>query len=86
MALERNSVDLEFLILRWSVETHTFVALWREFCPSLEDVAMFISLTLFDEAHGTSLYLDGADKKRIEFMKMSLSKSNYPANNATYLS
>lgn len=29
---------LEFLVLRWSIESHTFVAKWGEFTPTLADL------------------------------------------------
>lgn len=42
MAVESYLTDLEFLILWWSMETHTFVTSWGEFGPSLGDVAMLM--------------------------------------------
>lgn len=85
-AVEWKLTDLEFLISRWSIETHTFVVLCEKVGPSLEDVAMLTSLPLFDEAHGTSPLSTWRGKKRIDFLTKSLLKSRYSANNATYLS
>lgn len=51
ISIDRNPVDLEFLVPRWSIEIHTFVASWAKFGPSLENVAMLTSLLLFGEAH-----------------------------------
>lgn len=44
MDVDRNLVDLVFLISRWSSYFHTFVAAWGEFCSSLEDVFMLTGL------------------------------------------
>lgn len=83
MAVERNPNNLEFLKSRWSTETHTFVASWGEFGPSLgcADVDFFATVC---ETHETSLYPDGEDNKRIEALKTSLSKSKYSTNKTTF--
>lgn len=77
IVVERKLANLEFHVLRKMVDTHTFVALWGKFGPSLQDVAMLTSLPLFGEAHATSLYPGEEDKKRIEFLIKSLLKSKY---------
>lgn len=41
--VDRNPADFEFLMSRWSTETHTFG-------PTLEDVAILASLPIFGEA------------------------------------
>lgn len=40
MDVDINLVDLSFLISRWSSYSQTFVAVWGEFCLSLEVVFM----------------------------------------------
>lgn len=57
-----------------------------EFSPSLEDLAILTSLLMCGEAHAASLYPDGEDKKRIEALQTSLSKSKYSTNKIAYLS
>lgn len=47
--INKNPMDLEFLISRWSIETHTFVTAWRDICPTIEDVVVLIDLPLFGE-------------------------------------
>lgn len=59
---------------------------WEEFDLSLEDVAMLASLSMFGEAHVASLNPDGEDKRMINALNTSLSKSKYSTYNATYLS
>lgn len=49
--VERNPVDLAFLVSRWSLSSHTFLAAWGEFCPSLEDMVMFTGLPIFGNYH-----------------------------------
>lgn len=63
VTVERNLVDLEFLVSWWSTETDTFVASLGEFGPSLEDVAMLTSLPLFGEAHVNNLYPKGETRR-----------------------
>lgn len=48
--INRSPMDLEFFISRWSIESHTFVTSWGEFCPTLEDVVVLTGLPLFGEA------------------------------------
>lgn len=85
IAVERRPANLEFM-LRWNTKIHTFVALWGEFDLSLKDVVKLTSLPLFNEAHGTNLYPDGEDKKRIDFLAKTLSNLKYSTSKATYLS
>lgn len=47
MDVDRNPVDMSFLISRWSSYSHTFEATWGEFCTSLEDVYMITGLPTF---------------------------------------
>lgn len=61
MAIERNSIDLEFLMSRWTIDTHTFMATWGEFSPSLEDVAMLMSLPFFGMEHAIGVTLKEKD-------------------------
>lgn len=44
--INKSPLDLEFLISRWSVESHTFVAAWGEFGPTLEDVIVPTGLAI----------------------------------------
>lgn len=37
-SITRTHGDLEFLVSRWSMESHTFVVAWGEFTPTVEDV------------------------------------------------
>lgn len=50
LPINRSPMDLEFLISRWSTESHTFVTAWGEFCPTLEDVTVLTSLPVFGES------------------------------------
>lgn len=33
--VDRNPIELEFIVSRWIIKTHTFVASWGKFGPSL---------------------------------------------------
>lgn len=87
MSIERNSKDLEFLVLRWSIETHTFVASWGEFGPTLEDVVALMSLPLFGDAQVTHFkFMDKDSKVRHDALTQFLQKTKYRASKkSTYL-
>lgn len=69
--INRNPMDLKFLISRSSVELHMFVPAWGEFCPTLEDVVMLTSLPLLREVKtvmipgSSELILDDGDEARL---------------------
>lgn len=83
MEVERNSVDLAFLVSRWSSNSHTFVTALGEFCPSLEDVAMLIGLPTFGNFHLVDS-LDVEGEKLVEELHAPMTK--YSLNKGTYLS
>lgn len=70
--IEKNPADLESLMFQWSTETLTFVTTWEKFCPSLENVAMLMSLPLFGEAHATQVNLKGEDQMKVDYLAKSL--------------
>lgn len=47
--IQRKYDGLEFLISRWSIESHTFVSTWEEFGPTPEDVLALTCLPMFGE-------------------------------------
>lgn len=51
----RDHQDLEFLFSQWNVSSHTFVAVWGEFAPMLEDVLNLLALALYKEANTKSV-------------------------------
>lgn len=53
--INKSPADLEFLIFRWSVESHTFVTAWGEFFPTLEDVVVLTGLPFLGEAKAVVL-------------------------------
>lgn len=77
--MDGRSADLEYLLLRWSVETHNPIS------PPLEDVAMLIGLLMFGGAYMAD-FLDEKGKKKVEALQASLAKSKYSTKKATYLS
>lgn len=54
----RKHGDLEFLISRWRIESHIFVAAWGEFGPTFEDVLALAKLPLFRVSHDMGIILD----------------------------
>ena len=43
-----------YVISRWSVQTHTFIAAWGEFAPTLEDVYVLFKLSEFGKTDITT--------------------------------
>lgn len=77
VTIDRKPPDLEFLMSR---EVLKVIPLWRHrrTGPSLkDDVAILTSLPMFGESHAASFYPDVEDKKRIEALETTLSKSKY---------
>lgn len=90
MAVETNFVDLKFLMFRWSIDTHTFMATHTfmvasgESSPSLDDpeaahpylhVAMLMSLHFFAKAHAIGATLKDNEQKKVDYLTKSLSKA-----------
>lgn len=53
--INRSPLDLEFLISRWSIESHTFVAAWGGFGRTLEDVVVLTGLPIFRESRAIAM-------------------------------
>lgn len=83
--VERNQLELGFLVSRWSSHSHTFVAAWGEFCLSLEDVEMLTNLPLFGHTLMVDA-LDGEGEQLVEDLRASMSDAKYVTNKLTYLS
>lgn len=49
--MDRKLVDIEFMMSRWSTETHTSVTAWGKFSPTLEDVTTLASSLILGEAY-----------------------------------
>ncbi|XP_059670027.1 uncharacterized protein LOC132315693 [Cornus florida] len=54
LTVQIDQANLGVLLSRWCSETHTFVASWGEFSPSLEDVCELFYLPVFGIANGPS--------------------------------
>lgn len=86
-SVERDPKDLEFLLSRWSTETHSFVTAWGEFGPTLEDVAVLTSLPIFGDTQVAHFKLtEKENKDRHEALTSFLQKTKYgAAKKATFL-
>ncbi|XP_059656851.1 uncharacterized protein LOC132303569 [Cornus florida] len=49
LTIRRDNLSLRTLISRWSTDSHTFVASWGEFSPTLEDVAVLYRLPILGD-------------------------------------
>lgn len=83
---------MKFLISRWSIKNHTFIAIWGEFGPTLKDVVALTWLPMFGEVKvieiprdSEEIVLDDTDKKKLEALKKALSESK-SSNKSMYAS
>lgn len=58
----RYHSDLEFLIFRWSCESHRFIFTWGEFEPTLEDVARLTMLSMSGDKNAIRVVIEGKDE------------------------
>lgn len=83
LVINRSPLDLEFLISRWSIESHIFVAAWGEFGPTLEDVVVLTGLPVFGEvqainvADDSSAGLDVDGEIRLTLLNEALATSKH---------
>lgn len=84
MDVDKSPVDLSFLISRRSSHSHTFVAVWGEFCPSLEDVFMLTELLMFGDYHAVDP-LDDEGERLLEGLHDTMTRPKYALNKGTYL-
>lgn len=45
LTLNKRNKNLDFLMSRWSTDTHTFVFPWGEFSPTLQDTSALLHLS-----------------------------------------
>lgn len=78
--ITRSHADLEFLISRWSMETHTFFISWGEFTSTLEDVSVMFRLPVLADTGTMALALSNREKEKAKILNAALrlsSKSIY---------
>lgn len=73
--------DMEFLVSRWSTESHTFIVWWGEFCPTTEDVIVLTG-PLFGETRTVKLLDDSEEivlnresDRKLEALNKALNKT-----------
>ncbi|KAK9912142.1 hypothetical protein M0R45_036015 [Rubus argutus] len=60
---------LRHIIRQWSNKTHTFVCLWEEFTPTLEDVANIIGLPIVGNTDPSKIQLSMQDVEKLFILK-----------------
>lgn len=83
--LQRNLINLAFLLLRWSISTHTFVVARVELCPFVGGRGNVDWIATFCNIHVVE-FLDKEGRNWVEELQVSMSKSKYSTNKAIYLS
>lgn len=64
MFIIRSHGDLELLVSRRSIETHTFITSWCKFTTNLEDVTVLFRLPLVADEGATGLVLTDEEGKK----------------------
>lgn len=92
IAIKRCNENMEFLVLRWSIQSHTFTVAWGKFCPTIEDVVVLMGLPVFREARAIKLAeivakvtLDEACNRKLESQNKPLLDSK-SSNKSMYAS
>lgn len=75
LSLTRHHHDLEFLVSCWSVESHTFIALWGEFGPTLEDVMNLSTLHFFGDVHDMGMLFGEGDVDKLQQLTFAIEAS-----------
>lgn len=83
--IQRMHDDLTFMISRRSIETLTFVAAWKEFGLSLENVVALTCLPMFRETNAIKIILGKTDEKKLEAPNNDYSWSK-TSNKSTFTS
>lgn len=66
LSMVRRHFDLEFLVSRWGVESHTFIAVYGRFGGTLEDVVVLIMLAIYEENNAMGVTLGENDTRKLE--------------------
>lgn len=71
LTLNRRNENLDFLISRWSVDTHTFVFPWGEFGPTLQDTSALLHLSLRGHQEFEPTKSGSADQEAVARLKLA---------------
>lgn len=77
--------NLEFLISKWSAESHTVVAAYGEFAPLLEEVSALTMLPLFGYTHSMGVVIDKKSQEKLDILNKALFESRSSSTKATLL-
>ncbi|XP_059627519.1 uncharacterized protein LOC132270357 [Cornus florida] len=78
LKVPRDGPGLELLVSRWCSSTHTFVAKWGEFTPTLEDVAQLLRLHVIGRGFTVPPTMDAAEKGIMAALEEGLERTkNY---------
>ena len=75
-----------YIISRWSTQTHTFIAAWGEFTPTLEDVYILLKLSEFGKTDITTLVASQEEDDIISELMITLKKSKVKAKKSIFTS
>lgn len=76
MSVIWSHTALELFISRWSVETHTFIAAWREFAPTVENVVVKFLLLLFRNHGANGIVMSEEEEMTLQLLHATFRVSN----------
>ncbi|KAK9932284.1 hypothetical protein M0R45_019527 [Rubus argutus] len=65
----KDDICLRHVVRRWSPQTHTFVCLWGEFTPTLEDVYNIMGLPITGNTDPFDITLDEDSEKKLKILQ-----------------
>ncbi|XP_059624660.1 uncharacterized protein LOC132267522 [Cornus florida] len=75
LTVQLDQTNLDVLLSRWSCHTHTFVASWGEFAPSLEDVCVLFHLPIFGSADSDLSVVSEEDREIVDALRSSATEA-----------
>lgn len=79
----KDDICLQHVVRRWSPQTHTFVCLWGEFTPTLEDVYNIMGLPITGNTDPFDITLDEDSEKKLKILQegVGISRGKFQFHN-----
>ncbi|XP_059670028.1 uncharacterized protein LOC132315694 [Cornus florida] len=80
-----DPASLDVLLSRWSCETHTFVAAWGEFAPSLEDVYVLFRLPVLGSADSDLSVVSEEEREIVDALRSAATEAAQRGSSSVHL-
>ncbi|KAF7121522.1 hypothetical protein RHSIM_Rhsim13G0108400 [Rhododendron simsii] len=75
LSIRKNNINLDLMVSRWSKDTHTFVFLWGDGGPTLQDTAVLMRLSTRGSVAVDPLSLSPADARLVERLRKAYTEA-----------